>query len=72
LQFISLDKKFDRCAMVIKEGQGEEVAQAVQGFIQSPSINKGLVRLHWLEGTTNPRINPVIEANTPCRLFSAA
>jgi len=35
LQFISLDKKFDRCAMVIKEGQGEEVAQAVQDFIQS-------------------------------------
>jgi hypothetical protein len=35
LQFISLDKKFDRCAMVIKEGQGEEVAQAVQEFIQS-------------------------------------
>jgi len=34
LQFISLDKKFDRCAMVIKEGQGEEVAQAVQDFIQ--------------------------------------
>lgn len=35
LQFISLDKKFDREAMRIKEGQGEEVAQAVQGFIQS-------------------------------------
>ena len=35
LQFISLDKKFDRAAMVIKEGQGEEVAQAVQEFIQS-------------------------------------
>ena len=35
LQFISLDKKFDRCAMVIKEGQGDEVAQAVQEFIQS-------------------------------------
>lgn len=35
LQFISLDKKFDRCAMVIKEGQGEEVAQAVQKYIQS-------------------------------------
>ena len=35
LQFISLDKKFDRCAMVIKEGQGEEVAQAIQDYIQS-------------------------------------
>lgn len=35
LQFISLDKKFDRAAMQIKEGQGEEVAQAVQDFIQS-------------------------------------
>lgn len=35
LQFISLDKKFDRAAMVIKEGQGEEVAQAVQEFIES-------------------------------------
>lgn len=34
LQFISLDKKFDRCAMVIKEGQGEEVAQAIQDYIQ--------------------------------------
>ncbi len=35
LQFISLDKKFDRAAMVIKEGQGEEVAQLVQDYIQS-------------------------------------
>lgn len=35
LQFISLDNKFDRCAMVIKAGQGEEIAQAVQAFIQS-------------------------------------
>ena len=41
LQFISLDKKFDRCAMVIKERQGEEVAQAVQDYIQSlnPDLN---------------------------------
>lgn len=29
LQFISLDKKFDRCAMVIKEGDGEKVAKAI-------------------------------------------
>jgi len=35
LQFISLDKKFDRAAMVIKEGQGEEIATAVQTFIQA-------------------------------------
>ncbi len=39
LQFIALDKKFDRCAMVIKEGQGEDVAQAVQTFIQSLNPN---------------------------------
>lgn len=35
LQFISLDKKFDREAMEIKQGQGEVVAQEVQDFIQS-------------------------------------
>ncbi len=35
LQFISLDKKFDRAAMVISGNQGEEVATAVQEFIQS-------------------------------------
>jgi len=35
LQFISLDKKFDREAMGIKEGQGEEVALSVQRYIQS-------------------------------------
>ncbi len=35
LQFISLDKKFDREAMGIKDGQGEEVALAVTKFIQS-------------------------------------
>lgn len=35
LQFISLDKKFDREAMGIKAGQGEGVAKAVQDFIQS-------------------------------------
>ncbi|KJS04712.1 MAG: hypothetical protein VR73_13675 [Gammaproteobacteria bacterium BRH_c0] len=43
LQFISLDKKFDREAMEIKEGQGDEVAQAVQDFIQT------------LDGNLNPR-----------------
>lgn len=35
LQFISLDNKFDRAAMVIKEGQGEEVAQLVKDYIKS-------------------------------------
>jgi hypothetical protein len=35
LQFISLDNKFDRAAMVLKEGQGEEVAQLVQDYIKS-------------------------------------
>ena len=41
LQFISLDKKFDRCAMVVKEGQGEEVAQAVETYIKAlnPDLN---------------------------------
>lgn len=39
LQFISLDKKFDREAMGIKVGQGEEVAQSVQDFIQSLNPN---------------------------------
>lgn len=35
LQFISLDNKFDRCAMIIKDNQGEAVAKQVQDFIQS-------------------------------------
>ena len=35
LQFISLDKKFDRASMVVKEGEGEGIAQMVQTFIQS-------------------------------------
>jgi len=35
LQFISLDNKFDRAAMVIKKGQGEEVAQLVEDYIKS-------------------------------------
>lgn len=35
LQFISLDKKFDREAMELKVGQGEEVAQAIEEYIQS-------------------------------------
>lgn len=35
LQFISLDRKFDRPAMVIKEGQGEKIATDLSLFIQS-------------------------------------
>ena len=35
LQFVSLDKKFDREAMEIKDGQGDEVAALVTQFIQS-------------------------------------
>lgn len=37
LQFISLDKKFDRSAMTIKDNEGEIVAQKVQDFIKSLS-----------------------------------
>ena len=43
LQFISLDKKFDRQAMEIKVGQGELIAQSVQDYILS----------------LNPKLNPV-------------
>lgn len=41
LQFISLDKKFDRAAMVIKEGEGEVIAAELQSYIKSlnPSLN---------------------------------
>lgn len=35
LQFISLDKKFDRAAMVIKQGEGEKIAEALQTFIKN-------------------------------------
>lgn len=35
LQFISLDKKFDRPSMVIKDGEGEKIAEAVQSFIKN-------------------------------------
>jgi hypothetical protein len=47
LQFISLDKKFDRESMEIKQGQGEEVAHEVQGFIQSLNYKlKPVVKFH--------------------------
>jgi len=35
LQFISLDNKFDRAAMIIKEGEGEQLAEQIQNFIKS-------------------------------------
>lgn len=35
LEFISLDPKFDRASMKIKEGEGEKIAQTVQDFIKS-------------------------------------
>ena len=35
LQFISLDKKFDREAMEIKEGEGVHLAESITKFIQS-------------------------------------
>ena len=35
LEFISLDNKFDRASMIIKDTQGEQVAEQVQDFIQS-------------------------------------
>lgn len=40
LQFISLDKKFDRAAMIIKDNEGEKVAKRVQEFIQSIDPNR--------------------------------
>jgi hypothetical protein len=55
LQFISLDKKFDRCAMVIKDGEGEKIAQAVQEFIKSidPSRNpKAIFHPNYVRGGT--------------------
>lgn len=35
LQFISLDNKFDRAAMTIKDNQGEQIANTVQEYIKS-------------------------------------
>ena len=55
LQFISLDKKFDRAAMVIKEGEGEKIAEAVQAFIKSldPSREpKAVFHANYVRGGT--------------------
>lgn len=40
LQFISLDNKFDRASMVIKDNQGDTVAQSVEEFIKSINPNR--------------------------------
>lgn len=40
LQFIALDKKFDRPAMIIKEGDGERIAQTIEDFIKSLDPNR--------------------------------
>ncbi|MBE0471676.1 MAG: hypothetical protein IBX55_19470 [Methyloprofundus sp.] len=42
LQFISLDRKFDRSSMDISDGQGETVALEVQSYLQHLSGNKGV------------------------------
>jgi hypothetical protein len=55
LQFISLDKKFDRVAMKIKEGEGEKIAEAVQAFIKSlaPSRSpKAIFHHNYVRGGT--------------------
>lgn len=45
LQFISLDKKFDRSAMVIKEGQGEEIAKEITEFLEQLRPGKGVAAM---------------------------
>jgi len=55
LQFISLDNKFDRAAKIIKEGEGEEVAQKVQEFIKSlnPELDpKAVFHSNYVRGGT--------------------
>jgi hypothetical protein len=55
LQFISLDNKFDRAAMIITEGQGEEVAEQVQEFIKSLNPNldpKAIFHPNYVRGGT--------------------
>ncbi len=55
LQFISLDKKFDRASMIIKEGEGEKIAETVQSFIKSldPARNpKAIFNKNYVRGGT--------------------
>jgi len=40
LQFISLDKKFDNAAMIIKSGQGEIVADRITNFLKEIDTTK--------------------------------
>lgn len=42
LQFVSLDPKYDRCAMQIKTGQGDEVARLITEFLESIKIDESL------------------------------
>jgi hypothetical protein len=42
LQFISLDKKFDRAALVIKDTEGEGIAQKVTDFVKSINHDSSL------------------------------
>lgn len=47
LQFISLDKKFDRASMIIHEEEGYQVAERIQEFIQSlDSTREAKVTFH--------------------------
>ena len=55
LEFISLDKKFDRASMIISEGQGEKVAETVATFIKSldPSREpKAVFHKNYVRGGT--------------------
>lgn len=55
LQFISLDKKFDRASMIIKEGEGEKIAEAVQDVIKNlnPARNpKATFHQNYVRGGT--------------------
>ena len=40
IQFISLDKKFDRASMIIQEGEGEIIAERIQNFIKNLDPSK--------------------------------
>ena len=42
LQFISLDNKFDRASMEIKEGQGETIAKDIEAFLERLNIDSKL------------------------------
>jgi hypothetical protein len=55
LEFISLDKKFDRASMIISEGQGEKIAETVAAFIKSfdPSREpKAVFHKNYVRGGT--------------------